>query len=44
MQAGQLERAGKAEQTNRSVDVLKRGADCQWRIVRSLNYPAAAPK
>jgi len=39
-----LQRAGKVEQTNRSVDVLRRGPDCQWRIVRSLNYPAAAPK
>jgi uncharacterized protein (TIGR02246 family) len=28
---------------NRSVDVLQRDADCQWRIVRSLNYPLAKP-
>jgi ketosteroid isomerase-like protein len=30
---------------NRSVDVLWRGPDCTWRIVRSLTYPlsAAAP-
>ena len=30
---------------NRSVDVLQRGPDCTWRIVRSLTYPlsAAAP-
>ena len=26
-------------QTNRGVDVFKRGEDCRWRIVRSLNYP-----
>lgn len=39
-----FERSGKIEQVNRSVDVLKRGGDCQWRIVRSLNYPAAGPK
>ena len=24
---------------NRAVDVLRRGKDCRWRIVRSLNYP-----
>ena len=24
---------------NRAVDVLRRGEDCRWRIVRSLNYP-----
>jgi ketosteroid isomerase-like protein len=28
---------------NRSVDVLRRGADCHWRIVRSLTYPLKAP-
>ena len=39
-----LDRGGKTEQTNRSVDVLRRGGDCQWRIVRSLNYPVTAPK
>jgi uncharacterized protein (TIGR02246 family) len=26
-------------QTNRAIDVLQRGADCRWRITRSLNYP-----
>ena len=26
---------------NRGVDVLKRGSDCQWRIIRSLNYPTS---
>ena len=26
-------------QTNRALDVLQRGPDCQWRITRSLNYP-----
>jgi ketosteroid isomerase-like protein len=26
---------------NRSVDTFIRGADCHWRIVRSLNYPIA---
>ena len=25
---------------NRAVDVFRRGEDCRWRIVRSLNYPA----
>src|SRR2546430_1085792 len=25
--------------TNRSVDVLRRGTDCRWRIFRSLTYP-----
>jgi len=25
--------------TNRSVDVLRRGVDCRWRIFRSLTYP-----
>jgi ketosteroid isomerase-like protein len=39
-----LQRGGKVEQTNRSVDVLRRGLDCQWRIVRSLNYPAIPAK
>ena len=29
---------------NRAVDVLQRGDDCRWQIVRSLNYPAKAPK
>jgi ketosteroid isomerase-like protein len=29
-------------QTNRGVDVFKRGLDCRWRIVRSLNYPLEA--
>jgi ketosteroid isomerase-like protein len=29
---------------NRAVDVLQRGADCRWRIVRSLNYPARAAR
>jgi steroid delta-isomerase len=28
---------------NRSVDVLRRGADCRWRIIRSLTYPLKAP-
>ena len=28
---------------NRGVDVLKRGHDCRWRIVRSLNYPIKPP-
>jgi ketosteroid isomerase-like protein len=28
---------------NRGVDVFKRGPDCKWRIVHSLNYPATAP-
>jgi len=23
----------------RAVDVLRRGKDCRWRIVRSVNYP-----
>ena len=23
----------------RTVDVLRRGKDCRWRIVRSVNYP-----
>jgi ketosteroid isomerase-like protein len=30
---------------NRGVDILTRGPDCHWRIVRSLNYPVgSAPK
>jgi len=37
--------AGKRGRTvrgvNRAVDILRRGADCRWRIVRSLNYPVA---
>lgn len=28
---------------NRGVDVLRRGADCRWRIVHSLNFPLKAP-
>ncbi len=27
---------------NRAVDILRRGEDCRWRIVRSLNHPARA--
>lgn len=30
-------------QTNHGVGVIKRGADCRWRIVRALNYPLQAP-
>lgn len=29
----------KPRAVNRRVDVLWRGKDCRWRIVRSLNYP-----
>jgi steroid delta-isomerase len=29
-------------QTNHGVDVLKRGADCRWRIVHWLNYSLEA--
>jgi ketosteroid isomerase-like protein len=29
-------------QTNHGVDVLKRGVDCRWRIVHSLNYSLEA--
>jgi uncharacterized protein (TIGR02246 family) len=28
---------------NRGVDVLRRGLDCRWRIVHSLNFPLKAP-
>lgn len=28
---------------NRGVDVLRRGADCRWRIVHSLNFPLKPP-
>ena len=31
--------AAEPRAVNRAVDVLRRGEDCQWRIVRSLNYP-----
>ena len=34
---------GEAVMINRSVDVLRRGADCRWRIVRSLTYPRLRP-
>lgn len=36
------EHVGGSEQPraiNRAVDVLRRGTDCRWRIVRSLNFP-----
>ena len=29
----------KPRAVNRAVDILRRGKDCRWRIVRSLNYP-----
>lgn len=29
----------KPRAANRAVDVLRRGKDCRWRIVRSVNYP-----
>ena len=29
----------KPRAVNRAVDVLRRGKDCRWRIVRSINYP-----
>jgi uncharacterized protein (TIGR02246 family) len=29
---------------NRSVDILRRSEDGEWKIFRSLNYPVAAPK
>lgn len=29
----------KPRAVNRAVDVLRRGKDCRWRIVRSVNYP-----
>jgi len=28
---------------NRGVDVLRRGADCRWRIVHSLSFPVKLP-
>lgn len=35
--------AAQVVQTNHGVDVFRRGADCRWRIVHSLNYPLQAP-
>ena len=35
--------ATETRQTNRAIDVLTRGEDCQWRITRSLNYPLVQP-
>ena len=29
----------KPRAVNRTVDILRRGKDCRWRIVRSVNYP-----
>ena len=43
--ASWAEHVGAAEKpraVNRAVDVLRRGEDCRWRIVRSLNYPLGA--
>jgi len=34
-----LTKAGKATQQNVSVDIFRRTAECDWHIVRSLNYP-----
>jgi ketosteroid isomerase-like protein len=29
----------KPRAVNRAVDILRRGKDCRWRIIRSVNYP-----
>jgi ketosteroid isomerase-like protein len=29
----------KPRAVTRTVDILRRGKDCRWRIVRSVNYP-----
>lgn len=36
--------ASEPRSENRAVDILRRGEDCRWRIIRSLNYPARAPR
>lgn len=33
-----LQENGRTREKNRAANVLQRGADCRWRIVRSLNY------